>query len=106
MCCGVELHDQLFIPLCELLPNKVSNSTCLEVVLHSRVVIFIVLDVFPVYPSHVTHNGLLVQQDCLIEVLLFLSVEPVVNSSPSPGSIWILCSPLSQPRVSSDLHIL
>src|SRR3954466_12347801 len=84
VCCGVELHNQLLIPLCELLPNKVSYSTSSEAILHSRVVLFIFLDIFPINPSHVTHNWLLVQQDCLIEVLLFLSVEPVVNNSSSP----------------------
>src|SRR3954468_6560824 len=97
VCCGVELHDQLFIPLCELLPNKVSYSTTLKAVLHSRIVLFIFLDVLPIYPSHVTNYGLLIKQNCLIEVLMFLCVEPVVNSSSSSGSIWIFCSPLSQP---------
>src|SRR3954465_781073 len=33
-------------------------------------------------------------------------MEPVVYSSPSPGSIGILCSPFSQSRVSPDFHIL
>src|SRR3954462_9867896 len=106
MCCGVELHDQLFIPLCELLPNKVSYSTSLEAVLHSRIVLFIVLDVFPVYPSHVTNDWLLIKQNCLIEVLLFPCVEPVINSSSSPCSIRIFCSPLPQRLISSDFHIL
>src|SRR3954462_5439611 len=106
MCCGVELHDKFLIPLCELLPNKFCYSTSFEAVLHSRVVLFVVLDVLPIDPSHVTDNWLLVQQDCLIEVLLFLSMELVVYSSPSPGSIGILCSPFSQSRVSPDFHIL
>ena len=59
-------------------------STCFEAVIYSWEVIFVLLDVFPINPSHVTNNGLLVQQNCLIEVMLFLSVEPVVNSSPPP----------------------
>src|SRR3954471_5852423 len=37
---------------------------------------------------------------------MFLSVEPVVYSSSSPGSIGIFCSPFSQSRVSPDIHIL
>src|SRR3954470_1381818 len=37
---------------------------------------------------------------------MFLSMEPVVYSSPSPSSIGILCSPFSQSRVSPDFHIL
>src|SRR4051812_12524198 len=37
---------------------------------------------------------------------MFLSVEPVVNSSPSLDSIGILSSPFSQSRVSPDFHIL
>src|SRR3954471_7159886 len=84
VCCGVELHYELLIPLCELLPNKVCNSTSSEAVKHSRIVFFILLDVLPVDPPHITYYGFLVQQHCLIEVLLFLCVEPVVNSSPSP----------------------
>src|SRR3954466_12238123 len=37
---------------------------------------------------------------------MFLCVEPVINCSPSPCSIWICLSPFSQPRVSSELHVL
>ena len=42
---------------------------------------------------HVTHYGLLIKQDGLIEVLLFLCMEPVVHNSPSPSGIWIRLSP-------------
>src|SRR3954469_19983693 len=98
MCCGVELHYELLIPLCELLPNKVCNSTSTEAVIHSRIVFFILLHVGPVDPPHITHYGFLVQQHCLIEVLLFLCVEPVINSSPSSCSIWICLSPFPQPE--------
>ena len=90
---GVKLHDQLIIPLGELLGNKCINSTCFEVVIYSWIVIFILLDVLPVNPYHVTNNRLLVKQNCLIKVLLFLSVKPVVNNSSSPDSIWIRLSP-------------
>ena len=92
MGCGVKLHDELIIPLGELLGNKSVNSTCLEAIMHTREVILILLDELPVNPSHVTHNGLLIKQNCLIEVLLLLSVESIVQSSPSPGGIWIRLS--------------
>ena len=78
------MHNEFHVPLCELLPNKVCYSTSIEVVIHSRVVFFLVLDVLPIDPSHVTNYGLLIQQNCLIEVLLFLSVKPIINSSSSP----------------------
>src|SRR3954462_14662011 len=38
--------------------------------------------------------------------MLFLSMEPVVYISSSPGSIGIFCSPFPQSRVSPDIHIL
>ena len=44
MSCGVELHDEFLVPLCEILPNKVLYSTRLEAVLNSWVVLFIVLN--------------------------------------------------------------
>ena len=96
MCCGVDLRDKFIIPVSELLPNKISNSTSNKTVLDSKIVLFIVLDVGPVDPPHITNYRLLVQQDCLIEILLFLSVEPLVNSSPSPGSIGIRQPPQSE----------
>ena len=89
MCCGVELHDKLLVPLCELLPNKIFNSTRLEAVIYCWIVSFILLDVVPVDPSHVTHNGLLVKQNGFIEILLLLGVESVVNCCPSPHIIRI-----------------
>ena len=83
MCCGVELHDKLIILVGELPSNIISNSTSNKAFLHSRIVLFIVLDVGPVDPPHVTNYGLLVQQNGLIKVMLFLCMEPVVNSSSS-----------------------
>ena len=87
--CGVELHNEFIIPVGELLPNKICNSTSIKTVIPSRIVFFIFLHVGPVDPPHITHYRLLVQQDCLIEILLFICVEPVINNSPSPGGIWI-----------------
>src|SRR3989337_2627457 len=92
----IELHDQLIIPLGEILANKLVNLTSLEAIINSWKMIFIFFDVFPINPSHVTDNGLLVKQDSLIEILLFLCVEPVIHNSSPPDSIWIRLSPQSQ----------
>ena len=58
---GVELHDELIIPFCELLSHKLINSTSLEAIIYTREVIFIFINEFPAYSSHVTHDGLLVK---------------------------------------------
>ena len=72
---GVELQDKLIIPLCELLSHKLIDSTSLETIMYTWIVILILLDVVPVDPSHVTHYGLLVKKNGLIEVLLFLCMD-------------------------------
>ena len=106
MCSRVELHDQLIVPLCELLANKLVNLTGLEAIINTWEVIFILSYVGPVHPSHVTHYGLLVKQDSLIEILLFLCVEPIIHSSSPPDSIWVSLPPLSQTCILLDPHIL
>ena len=55
--------------------NKFVNLIHLETLMHSREVILIVINVSQIHPSHVTHNGFLVQQQCFIKVMLFLGVE-------------------------------
>ena len=106
MSCGVELHNKLIIPLCELLPNKVLYSTRLETIIDSWIVLFILPDVLPVHPSHITDYRLLDKQHCLIEVLLFLCMEPVVQNSSSPDCIGISQSPLSKSCNLHELHVL
>ena len=93
MCCGVKLHDQLIIPFSQLLTNKCVNSCSSETLMDSWEILSIIVNEFLVNPSHVTYYGLLVQEHSLIEVLLFLCMEPVVNSNPPSYGIWV-CLPL------------
>ena len=67
--------------------------------------ILIFINVLLVTPFHVTHNGLLVQQHNLIEVLLFSGVETIVNNSPPPCGIWIYLPPQSQTIILSRFHV-
>src|SRR5215216_6509940 len=90
---GIELHYHLIIPFSQLLTNKCVHFIHSEALMNSRKVIFIVINECPVNPSHITHYGLLIQEYCLIEVLMLLSVKPVIHSNPSPCCIWIYLPP-------------
>ena len=65
MSCLVELHNELIIPLGELLTNKVINTISFEAFMHTWEMISICINEFLVHPSHITDYGLLVQQHYL-----------------------------------------
>ena len=89
-----------------LLANKLVHSTSLEAIIDTWEMIFILSDVCPVNPSHVTDNWLLVKQNGLIEVLLILRVEPVIHNSSPSHSIRITFPPKSQTCILPDAHVL
>ena len=106
MSSGVELHDEFIIPLCQLLSHKLIKSTSSEALMYTWEVIFILINIFPINPLHITNNWLLIKQNGLIEILLFFGVEFVVyNSSPS-HSIRIAFPPKSQTCIIPDAHVL